>query len=692
MRARYTAFNMQSRIINSTALLLPLCLLSPQGLAQAIEVNGEEPAVTELEEIVVEEEGDPEAALPLGLGLSGETMSTAPGAGGDPLRTLQSLPGLTYTDDEEDLPAVRGSRPDDNYFQTDFAPTGYLSHLFGLSVFNADLIKKFNIYRSAYGPEFSGVSGGVFDIELREPKTDRLRGSLDISLFQAGALIEGPVGKDKSFYLAGRFSYIDLLIGDQLEDEEPDEEDGFKIVKFPKYSDYQGKYVWKPTEVNKLTFQFNGANDTGAISIEEDADDVDTDPIFAGTTSLSQLFHEQALVWDHIATDRLSLKSLLSHSLSGDKGSIGNAGEFDLESDSILLKSHASYSLNDRHDVLFGGQFSRSDIDLDITFAIPNCGEFEVECFSTGVEKKTEKLNEAFTGVQAFVKDAWYVTERLTLYPGLAFHSEDYLDKQFIEPRLAAEYALSDSTLLTAGFGLYHQSPDYIVSSEVFGNPDIEYSKSVHAQVGVQKSLNHGWSVKSELYYKTLDDLATTDDELNYTNDGEGSAYGLDTLLRKNLTNKFSGWAAVSLSEADRTDKRTGESFVFDYDQPVNISLVGTYKYNKKWSFGAKVAIHSGASYTPVTGSTEDPDIAGFFRPSYGKLNSKRFPLYHRVDFRIDRTYLRKGDNTMGAYLEVQNLLGTKNAAGYDYNADYSERELETQTEGFVSVGFKATF
>ncbi len=46
----------------------------------------------------------------------------------------------------------------------------------------------------------------------------------------------------------------------------------------------------------------------------------------------------------------------------------------------------------------------------------------------------------------------------------------------------------------------------------------------------------------------------------------------------------------------------------------------------------------------------------------------------------------------MGAYLEVQNLLGTKNAAGYDYNADYSERELETQTEGFVSVGFKATF
>jgi len=679
-------------LTRSIAVLLLLFLpMSSTVFAQAVTADNNEGGVTELEEIIVEEEGEPEPALPLGIGISGETMSTAPGAGGDPLRALQSLPGLTYTDDEEDLPAVRGSRPGDNYFQADFAPTGYLTHLFGLSVFNADLIKKFNIYRSAYGPEFTGASGGVFDIELREPKNDRLRASFDISLSQAGALIEGPINETQSFYLAGRFSYIDLIIGKQLEDEEPEEGEP-EIIEFPKYSDYQGKYVWEPSDKNKLTFQFNGASDDGAIRNEEGSEDVDTDPIFAGTISFSQLFHEQALVWHHQANDKLSFKSLVSHSLSGDKGSIGSAGDFDLENDSILLKSHAFYSLNDRHDITFGGLVVRSDIDLDVTFSLPPCGEFEPECFSTGVEQKTETLDEAFTGVEAFIKDNWYVTDKLTLYPGLAFHGEDYLDKQFIEPRLAAEYALNDSTLLTAGVGLYNQSPDYVVSSEVFGNPDIEYAKSVHTQVGIQKNYDHGWSVKSELYYKTLDDLATTDPDLIYSNDGEGSSYGLDTLIRKTLTNKFSGWAAISVSESDRKDKRTGESFVFEYDQPLNISLVGTYKYNKKWSFGAKVAVHSGAPYTPVTGATEDPNEPGFFRPSYGKLNSRRFPLYHRVDVRIDRTYLRKGDNTMGAYLEVQNLLGTENAAGYDYNADYTERELLTQSEGFISVGFKATF
>ncbi|MEE9333969.1 MAG: TonB-dependent receptor [Granulosicoccaceae bacterium] len=671
----------------SAALLLHLYLLNPYyAFAQAVE-----PDVTELEEIVVEEDGEPEAALPLGIGISGETLSTAPGSGGDPLRTLQSLPGLTFTDDEEELPAVRGSRPGDNYFQADFAPSGYLFHLFGLSVFHPDLIKTFNIYQSAYGPEFSGVTGGVFDIELREPKTDRLRASVDVSIFQAGALIEGPISETQSVYLAGRVSYLDLLVGDQLQDEEPDEE-GFSIIEFPKYSDYQGKYVWKPREDNKLTIQFNGASDTGVIRAEVGSEDVDTDPIFAGTTSFDQLFHQQALVWDHIANDKLSFKSLLSHSRSGDKGSIGSAGSFDLVDDSILLKSHANYALTSRHDLAAGARITRQDIDLDVSFSLPPCGEFEVECLFTGVEKQTEKLDDSFTSVSAFVKDNWYVTDRLTLYPGLTFHTENYLDRQFVEPRLAAEYSLSESTILSAGLGQYNQAPDYVVSSKVFGNPDIKYSNALHAQVGVQKSLGRGWSVKSELYYKSIDDLPTTDAELNYTNDGEGSAFGLDTLIRKKLSDKFSGWASISLSEARRKDTRTGESFVFDYDQPFNLSLVGSYKFNNKWSIGAKLWAHSGAPYTPIIDATEDPDIPGFYRPNYGKLNSKRFPLYHRVDLRIDRTFKRKKDNTMGAYFEVLNILGQKNGAEFDYNADYTEKELLTQSEGFVSIGFKASF
>ena len=657
--------------------------------ASSVFAQSPDTETTELEEIVVEEEGEPEAKLPLGVGISGETLRNAPGSAGDPVRTLQSLPGLTFTNDEEALPAVRGSRPDDNYFQADFAPVNYLFHLGGaISVFNADLVKTFNVYQSAYGPEFSGVTGGVFDVELRDPKDDRFRSTLDISLLQAGVLVEGPTTENQSFYLAGRISYLDLFLADQI----PEEDDGVKIAQFPKYSDYQGKYVWKPSEANRVTFQFNGAADTAQIDVAEDSSEIETDPIVAGTTFFDTRFHEQALVWDTNVSDNLEAKILLSHSNSVEEGKFGGVGSIDVVTDGFFLKSQVDYAMNSNHDFIIGAQIERAEVDLDLALSIPPCGELDVDCILTGSERLTSKKKFNYTGVRAYLKDNWYITDRLTLYPGLAFQAEDILDKQFIEPRLALEYALSDATTLSAGLGQYQQAPDYLESDRVFGNPDLEYINALHAQVGVQRFFEDGWEIKSELYYKSLDNLVTSDDTVNYTNEGEGYSYGLDTLIRKDLSQKLSGWASLSLSKSRRKDKRTGETFVFDYDQPINVSLVGQYKLNNKWSFGTKLWVHSGAPDTPVIGSTEDPDIPGFYRPQYGKLNSSRFPAYKRLDIRIDRTFKRKKDNTMSAYLDFLNVLNTENAAGYDYNADYTEKKIAPQLTGIFSIGFKATF
>jgi len=408
--------------------------------------------------------------------------------------------------------------------------------------------------------------------------------------------------------------------------------------------------------------QFNGAQDIAQINIAEDAEDIDTDPVLAGKYLFDTLFHEQALVWDHNASEKLSFKSLLSHTYSNERGEFGGVGDYEVDEDAVLLKTKASYALSDQHDLIVGAQVTRGDVDLDITAGLPDCGELDADCLLTGEEQVslTEKFK--FTTTQAYIKDNWYVTDKFTLYPGVAFQSEDIRNNQFIEPRLAAEYALSEKTIVSAGVGQYQQSPGYLESSKEFGNPNLEYSDALHAQLGLQRFFNSGWSAKSELYYKSLDNLSTSDPLLNYSNDGQGHAYGLDTLIRKDLTDKFSGWASVSLSQARRKDKRTGETFVFDYDQPVNVSFVGNYKFNKKWTVGAKLWAHSGAPVTPVTGAVEDVDRPGFYRPIYGKLNSDRFPTYHRVDVRIDRTFQRKNDNTMGAYFELFNILGTKNA------------------------------
>ncbi len=644
--------------------------------------------ITELDAVVVEEEGEPEAQLPLGVAISAETLITAPGSGGDPVRTLQALPGLAYADDEAAVPAVRGSRPGDNRFYVDFLPSNYLFHFDGiLSVFNADLVKSFSIYPSAYGPEFSGVTGGVFDIELRNPNKERFRKSIDISLLHAGALIEGPISENQSFYLAGRFSYLDLFLADQIP-----EEDGIKIVEFPRYSDYQGKYVWDINDENELIFQFNGASDTSQVNIAEDSVEIDNDPIFAGSVFEDSEAHDQAIVLNQNIGERWQLKSALSHTYSDDKGQFGGVGSIDIESDRYYLRQRTTYALNDSHDLVAGVEIVRDNADIDLELGLPACSEFEPDCRFSGAEQLRLNREIEFNGTSAYLKDNWYVNDQLTLYPGLAFHTEDLLNEQFVEPRLALEYSVDDSLIFSAGAGVYNQFPGFLESDSVFGNTELEYINSVHGLLGVQKKFEGGWDVKSELYYKSLDNLITTDDELRFTNDGDGSAFGLDTLIRKDLSHKLSGWLSVSLSKVERRDKRTGQTFAFDFDQPVNVNLVGNYKFSKKWSAGAKLWVHSGRPYTPIIGATPSANIDGLYDPIYGDINSDRFPTFHRLDFRVDRTFRDTDTSTIGAYLDIINVLGTENAAGYDYNADYTERELSTQLSRFFSIGFKATF
>lgn len=672
----------------SGLVVITLCLAAPAQAEDNVSEESTDGSATELQEIVVESTSEPLTERPLGIGISGRTLRQTAGSGGDPLRTLQSLPGLVFTDDESAEPAVRGSRPGDNIFEVDFVPSGYLFHAGGaISVFNAELVESFDIHAAAYGPEFFGVTGGVFDVKLRDPAEDRLRGSIDISILQAGVLVEGPISDNQSFYLAGRRSYLELLIKDQLE-----EDDGVTFVEFPNYSDYQGKYVWKPNSASTVRASINGASDSLAVNVDETSSEIDDDPLFAGRTAEKTRYDTQGIVWDLGRDSGVSVKSALVHSAASSEAQAGDVGAIEVLTDSWYAKSHVRIPVSERHELLTGVQFAHVDADITLDLNDPGCTEFEPECRFTGAERLEVDESLSINSAQVFLKDHWYITDRLTLFPGLSAHTDDLTDRSFLEPRFALEYAATDDLVWSAGLGLYHQAPGYDQINEVLGNPDLKHIRSVHGVVGVEKSFEKSWSLKTELYYKDLDLLVAGDETLRYNNSGEGEAYGLDVLVRKDLTDKWSGWLSMSFSKATRTQTETDDEFAFDFDQPFNASLVASYKASEKWRFGAKFWTHSGAPYTPVIGADADSENPGFFIPRYGSINSERLPSYQRLDLRADRTFFRTEKREVAGYLELINVLDSKNLSEYDYNRDFTERKQVSQLPLIVALGIRASF
>jgi len=239
---------------------------------------------------------------------------------------------------------------------------------------------------------------------------------------------------------------------------------------------------------------------------------------------------------------------------------------------------------------------------------------------------------------------------------------------------------------------LYHQEPSFDQVNETLGNPDLDHIRSVHAVLGLEKSFTNDWSVKSEVYYKDLDSLVAGDEESRFNNSGEGEAYGMDVLVRKDLTSKWSGWLSVSLSKARRKQIETGDEFDFEFDQPFNANLVASYRASDKWRFGAKFWAHSGSLYTPVIGADPDAENPGFFIPRYAEVNSKRLPSYQRLDFRVDRTFSEKNNRQISTYFEIINVLDRENLSEPDYNRDYTEQEQSSQLPRIFALGITARF
>ena len=604
--------------------------------------------------------------------ISGQELEQVAGSGGDPLKAVQSLPGVTSANDASSAPVVRGSRPGDNAYYLDDIEVGYLYHLGGLiSVVPADLVSDFNLFASAFGPQYGDVIGAVFDVGLRNPRTDRFGAKIDVSLLASELLLEGPVSKNQSFFLSARRSYFDLLIN-----KIDNSEQGVSVV-VPNYYDYLGKYVWDINDSNRLKIYLNGAGDEIAIKVSEDSDIARNEPVFAGESFANTNYHNQSLVWDSKGSKQNN-SLIIGHRTTSANSKTGTAFKLSSDWDTLFIREAFRYRGIKRHDMTIGGGYNKYAISINADGVNPGCTEYNPENCSNVTDAPRASFHDTLhvNFWDGFVKDRWRLLEKVTWITGARYTHEDYLDKDFLEPRLGLEWDWSQSTLFTMGWGKYHQFPSGRYILENFGNPHLDHIKSDHWVVGVESKLDRTWFVKSDLYYKSFDNFVVADKTQNFVNGASGKAYGIEFLLKRNPVDALSGWLSVTLSKSERQIDTTGQSFPFDYDQPVIVTFVSTYKFTPKFQMGMKWNYHSGSRYTPITGGNpvddgnSDPSDDRYV-PELGENNSARFPDYHRLDLRFDYDWFFNKWK-LQSYFEIINVYNQCNVAGYDYDREYN--------------------
>ena len=185
-----------------------------------------------LEEVIVEGERLPPTISRKDI--RGSELRRIPGVANDALKGLTTLPSIGVPNDYFGILYIRGSEPGSNLYYFDRTPLGYPFHWGGLlSTVSSEVIDKIDIYAGGYGAEFGLDSQAVLDIHSRNSLEEQTSGKFNLNILYSEGMLERRIGDKGYASIAGRRSYIDLIVGQFIDGQQ-----------FPYFSDYQLKFAY----------------------------------------------------------------------------------------------------------------------------------------------------------------------------------------------------------------------------------------------------------------------------------------------------------------------------------------------------------------------------------------------------------------------------------------------------------------
>jgi hypothetical protein len=575
----------------------------------------------------------------------------------DPMRTIQTLPGVASLSDFSVGLYVRGGTPDQNLVLLDGTDVYNASHLFGLfSTFPADAAKSTELLRGGFPAKYGDRLSAVLNVLTDEGNKERFEAQGGVGLLSSRLTVQGPALKG-SYLLSGRRTHLEPVLALARK--------ALDAKKFGyNFYDLQGK----THQVLSHDDQLSVAAYAGQDGLLYRFDEFNFDLTWGNRAASVQ--------WTHVLDSELFSSFLLTGSR------FRSSTVFDSEDarfyeknhlDDVSFKADVSYFPSARHSFEAGVQTKQLSMDYRFGEAAQEYVHVDMDGFLHA----------------AYLQDSWAVDHRLSLLPGLRF---SYLSNGGYHgwgPRLAARYQLGSNTCLKGAAGLYHQYL-FSLAREFQGISLMSNIWTVADSTAAPSEARHyiagaetrwaGLDLDAEAYFKEYEGLY----EINYENQestalgdilrrGDGQAYGVDLLIKKRA-GRHTGWLSFSTALSERTiaGLNLGEDgweqpFRSKFDRRFTVDLVYSYHFRRQWTFNAAFSGASGQPYTQVLGRGEIEEPSGF-RWTFdekGPLNGVRLPGYRRLDLALERQFTLGNWGGMKLYVQVVNVTNHKNVFNY---------------------------
>ena len=593
----------------------------------------------------------------------------------DILKVVMALPGVKSVGEVSSGFNVRGGATDQNLILFNGGTVYNPTHLFGLfSIFNSDMVKDMELYKSSIPAKFGGRISSVLDINSREGSKEKFQGSASLGLLTSSLTLEGPLFNKKTSYIVGaRTTYSDWLLNLLPE------KSGYKDGNAGFY-DLNASIDHRFDVNNSLTL-------TGYFSHDRfHFDEVERYAYQNASASLK---------WTHAFHPNLTGTFITGYDHYG--------------------KADFSWQAHDHHTIGFG---------LSSLYYNLNPGEYLGKGEASLVLDDRMQSEKALESA-IYVGDRWDITPTLSIDAGIRYSmynvmgprtynlyepdkmptpsavidtkeegSGVYKTYQGPEFRISARYEFADGFSIKAGYNTMRQNIHKLSNTTIMSPTDtwklsdanIKSQTGSQVAVGLYKNfIRAGLETSVEGYYKTMDNY------LDYRNGAnlimnhhietdvvntKGRAYGVEFMIRK-PNGKLNGWVSYTYSRTQlrQEDARIkkpvnrGEWYPADYDKPHDLKFVGNYKFTQRFSVSVNCDYSTGR---PVSIPVSKYNFAGGEFVYFSDRNQYRIPDYFRMDLSINiepshhLTLLTHSTVSLGIY----NVTGRDNAYSVYYVAE----------------------
>ncbi|MBN1180738.1 MAG: TonB-dependent receptor [Bacteroidales bacterium] len=638
----------------------------------------------------------------------------------DLLKTALLLPGVQTVGEGASGFNVRGGSTDQNLVLLDGAPIFNSSHIFGFfSVFNADVVKEFRLYKSGIPAKYGGRISSVFDVSVKNGNRKKISGSGGISPITGRLSLEGPLFNEKaSFLIAGRTTYSDWIL---------------KRIDKPSIKNSDASFY----DFNaKLTYDVT-ENDFISITVYNSADYFK----LSSDTTYNYNNWSTTAAWKHVFTKKFygilsGIYTKYDYSISS-KSNPNNAFDLKYYIDYKEARTDFSYFLNSNHSFSFGGNAIYYSLSPNSITPIGDESIIEQRYIPKeyGVESAIYfsdeiKVND-FLSVDAGVRYTMFFElgpKDVNIYSAgpktmnsivdTVYYAKNKIVKKYSGPevRISARYKTGVYSSVKMSYNHNYQYIQMLSNSTSISPTDMWKlcDSYIPPVVGNQFSIGFYKNIKDntietsiETYYKLMNNVleykpgaqfilnpAIETDVLN----GIGRAYGTELMIKKKY-GKLNGWVSYTYSrtkikvDGEYLEERInrGEFFPANFDKPHDFTLVSNYKYSRRLSLSNNFTYSTGR---PITMPAAKYMFMDRELIHYTQRNEYRIPDYFRWDISLNIEGTLKSHKLAHSSLSlaVYNVTGRNNVYSIYFVSDPEKNVKGYKLSIFAQPIFTATY